>query len=279
MADVVGARCPLANEAAVRVALTLFENAPPLSDAHVDRTRGPCTSRWPRQVRGDGSMTVHEAAYSAFTAYWGVAPQRPSREVSLGPEVMDAACLTEPQAEHMVRVVATILIDKRPALKGRYQRQLGSLPLPVLGAPDALVKWDCTWADSGRKQDALAVVHAVHNNPPSPRELIRVWANNVVSCSMWGQRVIRLALCGEASTAFYTRKTTRRRDHKRGAARARAPLLTAGTPAPNRRLWGLEARRALRTRGFRGTSPTRAMPDPGERPRRVDERAAPVQSC
>ena len=76
MADVVGARCPLANEAAVRVALTLFENAPPLSDAHVDRTRGPCTSRWPRQVRGDGSMTVHEAAYSAFTAYWGVAPQR-----------------------------------------------------------------------------------------------------------------------------------------------------------------------------------------------------------
>ena len=72
----VGARCPLANEAAVRAALILFENATPLSDAHVDRTRGPCTGRWPRQVRGDGSMTVHEAAYSAFTAYWGVAPQR-----------------------------------------------------------------------------------------------------------------------------------------------------------------------------------------------------------
>ena len=73
---VVGARCPLANEAAVRAALILFENATPLSDAHVDRTRGPCTGRWPRQVRGDGSMTVHEAAYSAFTTYWGVAPQR-----------------------------------------------------------------------------------------------------------------------------------------------------------------------------------------------------------
>ena len=53
----------------------------------------------------------------------------------------------------------------------------------------------------------------------------------------------------------------------------------AGTRAPNRRLWSLEARRALRTRGFRGTSPARAMPDPGERPRHVDERAAPVQSC
>lgn len=45
--------------------------------------------------------------------------------MSLGPEVMDAACLTEPQAEHMVRVVATILIDKRPALKGRCVVSVG----------------------------------------------------------------------------------------------------------------------------------------------------------
>ena len=40
--------------------------------------------------------------------------------MSLDPEVMmDAARLTEPQAEHMVRVVGTFLMDKRTALKGR----------------------------------------------------------------------------------------------------------------------------------------------------------------
>ena len=45
-------------------------------------------------------------------------PLRPSREMSLDPEVMmDAARLTEPQAEHMVRVVGTFLMDKCPHLK------------------------------------------------------------------------------------------------------------------------------------------------------------------
>ena len=137
-------------------------------------------------------------------------PLRPSREMSLDSEVMmDAARLTEPQAEHMVRVVGTFLMDKRTALKGRcvvsvsvcaseasyqvpwwrlqpcveeaatvrgggcnrawwrlqpcvsalgmctpyalarYQRHLGSLPRPVLGAPNALVKWDGAGCRSG----------------------------------------------------------------------------------------------------------------------------------
>ena len=65
------------------------------------------------------------ATAESATTYFCFLPLRPSREVSLGPEVMDAARLTEPQAEHMVRVVATILIDKRPALKGRCVVSVG----------------------------------------------------------------------------------------------------------------------------------------------------------
>jgi len=59
------------------------------------------------------------ATAESATTYFCFLPLRPSREVSLGPEVMDAARLTEPQAEHMVRVVGTFLMDKRTALKGR----------------------------------------------------------------------------------------------------------------------------------------------------------------
>ena len=72
------------------------------------------------------------ATAESATTYFCFLPLRPSREVSLGPEVMDAARLTEPQAEHMVRVVATFLIDKRPALKGRCPRgRVARLPLPL----------------------------------------------------------------------------------------------------------------------------------------------------
>ena len=56
-------------------------------------------------------------------------------------------------------------------------------------------------------------------------------------------------------------------------------LQPAGTGAPDRRLWGLAAPRALRTRVFRGTSPTRVMIDSGERPGHVDERVVLVLSC
>ena len=59
------------------------------------------------------------ATAESATTYFCFLPLRPSREVSLGPEVMDAARLTEPQAEHMVRVVGTFLMDKCTALKGR----------------------------------------------------------------------------------------------------------------------------------------------------------------
>jgi len=62
--------------------------------------------------------------------------------MSLDSEVMmDAARLTEPQAEHMVRVVGTFLMDKRTALKGRYQRHLGAASCPGSSRRSRQVGW------------------------------------------------------------------------------------------------------------------------------------------
>ena len=44
--DVIGARCRLAEESAIRAARILFKRATLLSAVHVDWTLGPCTGRW-----------------------------------------------------------------------------------------------------------------------------------------------------------------------------------------------------------------------------------------
>ena len=117
--DVIGARCPLAEESAIRAARILFKRATPLSAVHVDWTLGPCTSRYP--VRDDASVTVHEAAYSAFTSYWGVAPQQKGGALRRG----------WPRLRAAVRHPAALLRARAPAVRPRRPRR------PAHGPPRA----------------------------------------------------------------------------------------------------------------------------------------------